>query len=347
MVFRAGKGSRSAARLGRFSNGRRAGTPRITTARISLGQRGAHYYSGRPNGLSVPTSRRSPAPRPGSVATPAVRPLADSSAAEVLDSLNRAYGHQPLLTGLLGLTLVAGLIAGISFGSSAGAAFLFGAMGVVVVWSAYRGESSDHSVVVHYELEADAARTYRRLTHAFERLGREAVWHVQAKRADRDRAGATGTPRIVRRRAHPRLALPPRVKSNIKVPALPAGRQTLYFFPDRVLVYEAQLVWAVPYHDLRVETVQMRVRADDPAMRDARRGHASHVASGGRRAGSSSGDPRSGVVVNGVLKLRSQTGLSEVFRCSSPTATAEIAAALAAIHPAPRGAGLGTVSSPA
>lgn len=346
MVFRAGKGSRVGPRFGKSPNGRRAGSAKISAARVSLGQRGAVYYSGRSSETSPAAShRRPPASRHALAGAHAPRPQASSSAAEVLDGLNRAYGRSPVLTGFLGLTLVAALCAGVSFGSSAGATALFSATGALVMWYAYREERSGHSVAVHYELEAEAARAYRRLTHAFERLAREAVWHVQAKRTDRDRAGAVGTPRVVRRRIRPRLGLPPRVKSNLRVPALPAGRQTLYFFPDRILVYEAQLVWAVPYQDLQVETTQIRVRETE---RDARHAGPRSPASRGRDAWPGA-HPPAGVVVNGVLRFRSRTGLSEVFRCSSPTVTAEVAAALQSLHPSPRAADRGTaaVNAPA
>jgi hypothetical protein len=51
---------------------------------------------------------------------------------------------------------------------------------------------------------------------------------------------------------------PPGIKTNIQVPAIPAGRQTLYFFPDRVLVFEGSSVGVIEYNELRLEPTNVR-----------------------------------------------------------------------------------------
>jgi hypothetical protein len=51
---------------------------------------------------------------------------------------------------------------------------------------------------------------------------------------------------------------PARVRSNVAVPAIPVGRQTMFFFPDRILVFDRRRVGAVGYDALNTEVVQVR-----------------------------------------------------------------------------------------
>jgi len=37
----------------------------------------------------------------------------------------------------------------------------------------------------------------------------------------------------------PKFSCPPKVQCNLEVPTLKAGKATLYFFPDRLLVYDS------------------------------------------------------------------------------------------------------------
>jgi hypothetical protein len=251
-----------------------------TTTRVTLG----------PHGIGYARARR-PAP------------FTDSTAADLLDRLNRAYRRPAVLSCLLGVSLAAALVTGVSLGSGWGATVIFGATGVMVLRYAHKGERSDHSVTVVYDFQAGAGHGYRKLVKAFAGLSRSGfVWHLRRAPA---RPGGAAKSRVVRRRLRLRPALPPGVTSNIRVPVLRAGRQRLYFFPDRLLVYEAQMVWAVEYTDLRVEAAERRVRDRNAA---------------------------TATVPHGFLGLRCAAGLNEVFQCSSPRAAAEMAEALAAMR---------------
>jgi hypothetical protein len=329
MVTQARKDTRRAPR-------RKTSTQDIT-ARITLGRDGAFYTWAHPNRRRDAGTGSQPSPkRRGdgmrALASPiAPEHLEEASPGELMDSLNRAYARTPVLTLLLGVAFAVALVAGISFGSSWGAAVAFGATALVVLPCAHRGESSGHTVAVEYRLDGDAARSFRKVTEAFQRFARcRAVWHVQRK-------GAAKGHRVIRRRIRPRVGLPPRLRSNLRVPALRAGRQRLYFFPDRVLVYDAQMVWAVPYPDLKVEAAQVHVGDS---------GRASREPKGNGATGGTATPARPGV--NGLVRLRSSTGLSEMFQCSSPQAAADFAAAVASLKEAPRAAdGTAPVKLPA
>jgi hypothetical protein len=47
--------------------------------------------------------------------------------------------------------------------------------------------------------------------------------------------------------------VPKYIKTNVITPSIPVGKQTLYFFPDRILVVEKKKVGTVNYADLKIE----------------------------------------------------------------------------------------------
>lgn len=63
---------------------------------------------------------------------------------------------------------------------------------------------------------------------------------------------------------------PPAVATNVSTPCLPAGRQTLCFLPDRVLVIDGRAAGAVSYDELRVRVCDARFIERDPLLGDAR-----------------------------------------------------------------------------
>src|SRR5262249_7852398 len=59
------------------------------------------------------------------------------------------------------------------------------------------------------------------------------------------------------------------IKTNIAVPMLPCGRETLHFFPDRLLVFTNNGVGAVAYGDLSLERYAGRFVEDESVPADA------------------------------------------------------------------------------
>lgn len=90
-----------------------------------------------------------------------------------------------------------------------------------------------------------------------------------------DFAGPTkyhaGASHLLRRKpTSVRRTEPPYVKTNVETIAIGVGRQTLYFLPDRVLVYEPSGVGAVGYQELLVEVGQTQFIEEDSVPRDAK-----------------------------------------------------------------------------
>jgi hypothetical protein len=142
---------------------------------------------------------------------------------------------------------------------------------VLLSWLSARYDTLRKTTVILYELDSDVEAAYQTLHDAFDRLrecGR--VWHMEATAAVRDPKYHAGASNLVRRKAVTlKKTDPPYVKTNIEVPLVPVGRQTLAFLPDRVLVFEPTTVGAIRYADLSFERMQTQCVESDSVPQDA------------------------------------------------------------------------------
>jgi hypothetical protein len=127
------------------------------------------------------------------------------------------------------------------------------------------------TTVVLYDLEPEAAETYGRLHGVLGEL--EACggkWHVSATAGVHDQKYHAGAGSLIKRQSVSlKAGQPPLMKVNIDVPLLPAGRQTLAFFPDRLLVFDTRGVGAVTYAELKVQGAESRFIEEGPVPADA------------------------------------------------------------------------------
>lgn len=125
---------------------------------------------------------------------------------------------------------------------------------LAVISTAIRDRSAK-TVVLMYNLEPDYESSYRELYNAFDELRKaKKVWHVSAKGKTRDAKYHAGANELIQRtQVTVEFKNPPFVKTNIPTPSVPVGKQRLYFFPDRVLVFESKNVGAVSYENLNIQ----------------------------------------------------------------------------------------------
>lgn len=145
----------------------------------------------------------------------------------------------------------------------------------VVTAVAYAGcrryDEMTKTTVLLYDLEPGPEKDYQVLHDAFDALRSSAcAWHVEAEGDVADRKRSAGATSVVRKSS---ITLskgdPPFVRTNIDIPRVPVGRQTLYFLPDRILVFEQNGVGAVRYRDLHVERRATRFIEDGAVPKDA------------------------------------------------------------------------------
>lgn len=87
----------------------------------------------------------------------------------------------------------------------------------------------------------------------------------------RDKKYHAGTSKLVDRKSTTiRATAPDVLKTNIETVAVGVGRQTLNFFPVRLLVYDEGRIGAVGYDELGVDVRQSRFIEDGSPPRDAK-----------------------------------------------------------------------------
>ncbi len=188
------------------------------------------------------------------------------------------------------------------------------------------------TTVLLYEFEPTAGVRFENLHSAFDALKKcRKKWHISAEGKVRDRKYHAGASSLIRRKQISiGLGSPPFVKTNVAVPYIPVGKQTLYFLPDVVLVVEPNAVGAVSYSKLAVESSQTRFIEEEGVPQDAK------VVDRTWRYVNKKGGPdrrfkdnrELPVALYGEMTLSSDTGLREVVQVSR-LGVAEILAAAA------------------
>lgn len=131
------------------------------------------------------------------------------------------------------------------------------------------------TVVLFYNLEPHIEEAFQNLHNAFGSLRAcSRAWHVQSRgniTTTYDWKVHAGASAIVKRKAiSPYAGSPPYFKCNVKIPVLPAGRQRLFFFPDRILVWNSDGVGAVGFDQLDINFGEQRFIEDEGVPGDSK-----------------------------------------------------------------------------
>lgn len=191
------------------------------------------------------------------------------------------------------------------------------------------------TVVLLYDLEGPIVEAYQSLHDGFDWLANcGAVWHLAAQGQTLDRKYQAGATHLVKRRGV-RLSKgePPGITTNVEVPLLPVGRQTLFLLPDRVLVVEGSAVGVVEYRELQAEADTSGFIETDGVPSDAQViGHTwRYVNKSGAPDRRFKGNVQIPRVLYGDLRLRSASGLNEALQTSNKDAPAHFAAGVATL----------------
>ncbi|WP_119716988.1 DUF4236 domain-containing protein [Cognatilysobacter tabacisoli] len=327
----------------------------IKGLRIGTSPRGNYVHMGR-GGLyyraTLPATPRVRQPRPavpGSMDPPIpagthaalediesadASTIVDSSSRELLEEMNakqqkaRLWPTTAIGTGAL---TVLGLLGSWPIGVT-GAAL---GLGLALTYAASMRDALAKTVVLFYHFDSEMERAYAQLHASAEKMAKvAAVWHIEAQGAVHDPKYHAGASSLVRRKATTvARASPPYVKTNIETVAVAVGRQTLHFFPDRVLVYDASSVGAVGYRELRLAVQSARFIEDGTPPHDATvvdRTWRYVNKSGGpdRRFSNNTELP---ICLYDEVALSSTSGLNEVVQLSRNGVAADFVSAVAAL----------------
>lgn len=200
-----------------------------------------------------------------------VSQIVDSSSRELLDELNQKRKKMRLWPAAATFSLVA-----LGMGSSNDwpnwALGLVVFIGVIGTYITHTRDALAKTVVLFYDFDDELEKAYGEFHSAAEKLAKCAsAWHISASGKVHDSKYHAGANALVNRKTTTiNKAEPPYVKTNIETIAIGVGRQTLHFFPDRVLVYDTNGVGAVGYKDLVVNVSDSRFIESETVPRDAK-----------------------------------------------------------------------------
>lgn len=314
--------------------------------RLGTGPRGNYVHVGK-YGLSyrytIPTTARKPsesadtAPEPRwdrrlneveprqttgemrAITSGSVSKMVDSSSVDLINEISQKNQITPLgFLSLLASAIVWTLLA------------LFGVPGIVLVplalvliglvIGAYVSDTMRKTVVIMYDLDDATLNAYDHLHNcllAFSKCG--GFWQIGGQAKVFDAKYHAGAGHIVtRKEVTIGDNLPPFFKTNISVVKFPIGRRSMYFFPDRVLVFAKETVGTISYDDLHVSTAESRFIEEGSVPSDARIVDRTwrYVNKGGgpdRRFKNNSELP---VCLYEDIRFTSSTGLNEYFQAS-------------------------------
>lgn len=247
--------------------GFRVGTgPRGNYVRIGRG--GIYYQQTFPSPASprIPVRRPDAAPRMPELTHAPLESIESAGAAQIVDSsseqiLNEIREKDRLwsLTPLAIVAAIAICLFALSTGSDGFELFAL-ICGVALIIFTKQRDIVRKTVVVMYDLEPGVEQAFQRFQDCAQEISStQRAWHVAASGQVFDRKYHAGASALVQRNPTPmRTAAPPRMRTNVPVLSIGAGKQTLYFLPDRLLIYDGAGVGAVSYRSLEISVTRQQ-----------------------------------------------------------------------------------------
>jgi hypothetical protein len=197
----------------------------------------------------------------------AVTALAPTGPGDLVEQLNEAESRFPLAWIAVIATIVLALVAS---GTLGWIVLVLGLIGSL--WLALRDQAR-RSVVTFYEVEDQSAVWFQSLLDAHRELtAAKGLWRIEAAGAvttTRDFKVNAGAGTLVSRTKAKATSQGPRaLKTNISVPSVTAGKSSLHFLPDRVLVHDGRRFSDVAYSALEVADDVTRFIEDGRVPRD-------------------------------------------------------------------------------
>lgn len=251
--------------------------------RIGAGPRGSYIHAGR-GGIyyrssSAGTTSATGRQRAGHVAasptalqyfeTVDLSQLSPSSEQEFLREVEMRIRPSRLTPwAVFGSIVVGGMV--ICGGASSPAVGAWAAGSVLLALVALGLDKRASVLSVDYQLDNASIKAWGALERAMSLWGATTCWHVEAK-ATSSEVPPPPLASDVLSRTNIRVPGegPPFLGCNIQLPSISAGRQTLLFMPDRLLVFDKAHAGAASYGSLEVRSGMIDLSEDGPVPPDA------------------------------------------------------------------------------
>jgi len=315
----------------------------IKGLRIGSGPKGNYVQMGRGGVYFRQTLNSSGAPAPADnssgialteIESESASQMVDSSSASLLEEINSKAKKPRVWPWVLGLSvcLVASFVA-LNF--SLGVYLLLAPPCIAFLFMAFRADKLRKTVVLFYELDPQVEKAYNELHSAFAALkGCSRMWHVASRGSVTStydwKVNAGASALVQRQEVSADAGSPSYFQCNVSIPLLPAGKQRLYFLPDRILVWDTDGVGAIGYDQLDVNIREQRFIEDGSVPNDAKVVGSTwrYVNKNGGPDGRFSNNRQLAIVLYEEVLLKSQSGLQEAFQLSKLGTAVQISAAL-------------------
>lgn len=234
---------------------------------IHMGRNGVYYRAAlgqkktKSPTLSVPSTKQSFAPPTEEllfqdIESSDVSLIVDSSSQEIIDEITSKRKKMPFW--LLTILLVFIPSVGVPLAIIAGLLLY------------YFIDKKRKSTILFYEIEEQTENEIQQFYDGFDEIMNcDKAWHVSAQAAVHDRKYQAGASSVVKRtNIKIQYKTPSYIQTNVKVPMIPVGKQKLYFFPDRILVYENKKVGGLSYANLNITQHNQRFIESGAVPRD-------------------------------------------------------------------------------
>jgi hypothetical protein len=257
------------------------------------------------------------------IPTADVTQFQDSSAEELLSYIREQHSKKvlaPWVSAGAGLLVVGMLTREVALWLVASCIVLT----IVAHFVINRFDAGRKRVTLGYTLDESARAQYDSLLDSMKALfSSNRIWRVITSDRSLDTKYTSGATDIISRKgAVITMRPPPHVVVNVPVWNMGLSDQSLYFFPDRILVYQGAEIGAVPYADLNATTSTTRYVESEGVPSDARVVGTTwrYTNKGGGPDRRFANNPQIPVAEYAQIVLRSKTGLNFLLHCSNVTA---------------------------
>lgn len=173
-----------------------------------------------------------------------------SEGSAIVDQINQKLALLPLWPWPVGV----GLLLILYIGSQSVLSSIALGLTIAATIGAAVYDKQRRAVVLMYDIDDDALGTYRRLVEQFEslRTARQ-VWNIDSSEYVHDLKRNAGAGNLLKRSTGSLTYRAPRVlRTNVSIPAIIGGRQSVYFLPDTILILEGSKAGALSYDQIEV-----------------------------------------------------------------------------------------------
>jgi hypothetical protein len=257
---------------------------------INMGSHGIYYRKridvatkdgGRPTTVQPKYVATPPtAMRPGEIRSADVGKLVETSSQQILADINqraRLFAYAPLVWTIGAVCTVAAVAVSLSRLGEKGPSVAVIAFGVglvgttVVALPTATRDARKRMTPLFYELADPAEKRFNEIRQACASLAQShRIWRIRSAERQTDwkrHAGASTS--VERETARAGKMNAPYIATNVEIRGIDCGSTKLFFFPDRLFVFEDGAYGAVSYESLIIETAEARFIEDGWVPRDA------------------------------------------------------------------------------